>query len=188
MRNQYFAAGTIGVAVNYKAASATVARAIIQAHHLPINKRITTPPGSGNGIAYAAGLSPDTYRWHGKCPKIAIGDTTSAVLVVRNPVDRFISACAETGTTDVNALLDRLELDTEHNPHFWPQSRFSADLPTLYRFDRDLQKLAIDLNLDWPLPNIIRHDKPTKPTLTQSQTDRVLQIYADDLTLYQSTE
>ena len=188
IQKQYYDAGGTAVCVNYKAASATLARAIISAYHPEIESVLTTRPGTGKGTAYPPGRSADNIRWHGLCPKIDYGTVPNTFLVVRHPVDRFVSACAETGTTDVDALLDRLEQGTENNPHFWPQSRFTTDEPTLYRFDRDLEKLASDLNLTWPLPNIIRRDKPEKPTITQSQTDRVLQIYADDLTLYESTE
>ncbi len=188
MIKQYFDASRAAVAVNYKSASATLARAIIAAHHPDIDRAITTPPGGGRGIAYPAGVSADTVRWHARCPKIDYGSVPHTLLVVRNPIDRFASACAETGTTDVDALLDRLAVGTDNNPHFWPQSRYAEDTLMLYRFDRDLQKLAEDLGLLWPLPQIIRHDNPTKPKLTQSQIDRISALYADDLTLYQSTE
>ena len=188
IRKQYFDAGRVAVCVNYKAASATLARAIIAAYHPEIESLLTTQPGTGKGTAYPPGRSADNTRWHGLCPKTDYGTVPRTVLVVRNPVDRFVSACAETGTADVDALLNRLESGTENNPHFWSQSRFAEGNPTLYRFDRDLKKLANDLNLSWPLPKIIRRDKPAKPTLNQSQTDRVLAMYNDDLTLYQSTE
>ena len=188
MTNQYYDAGRIAVCVNYKAASATLARAIIATYHPDLNRLITSPPGGGKGTAYPDGRSADSMRWHALCPKIVYGTAPHTLLVVRNPVDRFVSACAETGMTDVDAVLNRLESGTEPNAHFWPQSRFAEDSPTLYRFGRDLKKLADDLDLQWPLPNIIRRDKPTKPMITQAQADQVLQIYADDLTLYQSTE
>lgn len=187
-KKQYFAAGRVAVCVNYKAASATLSRAIIAAHHPDVESMITTPPGTGNGTAYPAGRSADNTRWHALCPRIDRDAVTSTVLVVRHPADRFVSACAETGTIDVDALLDRLETDSETNPHFWPQSRFAGDSPKLYRFDRDLDQLASDLGLTWPLPRIIRRDNPPKPTLTDSQTERVRHIFSEDLMLYQSFE
>lgn len=174
------------MAVNLKAASASLSRAIIKSHHPNVERVITTPPGNGNGTAYPVGKNADNTRWHGLCPRVESKDRDQVVLVVRDPIERFRSACAEVGIADVDELLSRLESGTEPNQHFASQSRFATLNPTLYRFETDLEQLAEDLNLEWPMPNITRQKPNPKPDLTSDQVARVAQIYADDILMHES--
>lgn len=185
MQTTYYQTPTHAVAVNYKVASASLARAIIATYHPDTDSVLTTPPGNGNGTDYPDGHNADTIRWHEQCPKIDPSEREHVVLLIRDPIEKFRSACAESDITDVDALLDKLEAGDSRNVHFWPQSRFEG-ITKYYRFESDLEQMANDLGLDWPLPNITKPggSKTPKPNLTPDQLTRVKTIYAEDLALH----
>lgn len=187
MRSVYFDTPAAAVAVNYKAGSSSLARAIIAAHHPRIEAVLTTPHGSGTGTAYPVGFGPDTIRWHGQCPKVAPLDRPVTLLAVREPLDHFRSACAESRIENVDAKLAELEAGWGRDPHFWPQSRLlQGNAVRLYRFPLDLDALALAAGLSLPLPDIDGgHGRP-KPVLNESQAARVLALYADDVALFAS--
>ena len=190
MQTSYFNTPSAAVAVNFKVGSATLARAIIAAHHPDINSVLTTPSGNGNGTAYPAGQSADTVRTHAFCPKLADPkDRPVTLLVVRDPVDKFCSACVESNVTDIDAKLAELETKRPHRDgHFWPQSRLlKGNLVKLYKFPADLDALAIAAGLALPLPNIDGGNDPdSKPVLSEEQLARVQAIYAADIALFES--
>lgn len=190
MKTSYFDTPNAAVAVNFKVGSATLARAIIAAHHPDIDSVLTTPHGNGNGTAYPEGQSVDSIQAHGLCPQLDDPkDRPVTLLAVRDPVEKFRSACAESKVADVDANLADLETEGfTRDPHFWPQSRLlEGNSIKLYRFPTDLDALAVDAGLTLPLPNIDGGNDPgTKPTLTGEQLARVEAIYADDIALYES--
>jgi hypothetical protein len=179
MKSAYFDTGIAAVAVNLKAGSASIARAIIAAHHPAVEAAI-------QAAAYPAGKGPENTRWQGICPKVAPADRAHVLMAVRDPVERFRSACAERGV-DVDTILDSLEADWGRDPHFWPQARLVVDGCKVYRFEDQLNDFAADAGLAWPLPNI-HSSEGTKPALTDAQEARVLALYADDQQLYDSIE
>jgi hypothetical protein len=98
-------------------------------------------------------------------------------------VERFRSACAETDRK-VEEILSKIESGEPYNNHFWPTSRLLINGIKLYRFEADLDRVALELGLQLPLPVIATNG--TKPNLTSKQIARVQAIYADDIALYNS--
>lgn len=187
MKALYYDTPNAAVAVNFKAGSATLARAIISAYHPGVETLITTVHGDGRGTAYPEGLQVNDVRWHAQCPKVNPQERPHVVVALRDPVERFRSACAESAITDVDAILNGLETDGfGRNVHFWPQSRLVEEGYRLYRFPDYLDKMAEDLGLALPLPNV-----PTrgieKPVLSPEQEGRILSIYAEDRKLFDYT-
>jgi len=187
MKN-YFDTPEAAVAINFKVGSSTLARSIIATHHSAIDSLLTTPHGNGNGTAYPAGKTANSSRWHGLCPKVSPHERPVTLLAVREPVDHFRSACAESNITDIDSLLTSLETTGQgRDPHFWPQSRLvQGNSVKLYRFPQDLDALALEAGLTLPLLNIDGGHSHPKPTLTPEQEARVLAVYAADATLYAS--
>jgi hypothetical protein len=176
MKNQYIKVGSKFFAVNFKAATSSFIRAIISAHYPDLEDLIQ------NKTSYASGRNADNSRWHVlfKYEPMPDGET---VLIVRNPVERFRSACAETGKSP-EEVLSEIESGAPYNNHFWPTSRLLVDDCKLYRFETDLDEAATELGLTLPLPVIIGGG--TKPDLTPEQVARVEAIYADDIVLHDS--
>lgn len=185
----YYDAGEVAIAANYKVASASLARAVIKAHHPEFESLLTSAPGKGKGTAYPEGRNADNWRWHGTCPR-GRDNAVPALLVVRDPVEKFRSACAEARIENVDTLLDELATGENRNIHFTPQSRFLSEGRELrlYRFETDLEQLASDAGLEWPLPQIgpAGHNGAEKPDLTADQVARVEALYADDISLHKS--
>jgi hypothetical protein len=188
MRNIYYNTPNAAVAANYKSGSATLARAVILAYQPETEAMLNNTSGDGNGLAYPPGKSAANTRWHGLVATCDASDKPATLIPVRDPIEKFRSACAEDNITDVDAHLDWLEEnpDIPRLAHFWPQSRLIAgNLVKLYRFPADLDALATEAGLALPLPNIAGDNQP-KPTLSPTQLVRVQAIYADDITLFES--
>lgn len=188
MKSLYYNTPDKAIAVNFKVGSATIARAVIRDHQLDTESLLTTPHGGGSGTAYPEGKSADDMRWHGFVDKCEAFDKPTTLLLVRDPLEKFRSACAEDGITDVDAHLDWLEANPHSGQrvHFWPQSRLlQGNTVKLYKFPEQIDDLATEAGLTLPLPNIAGSNPP-KPTLTAEQTVRVEALYAGDITLYNS--
>lgn len=196
MHNKYYDSGSVAVAVNFKVASASLARAVIKAHHPEMEAGITThwtPGFTGPCVAYPEGRNAENMRWQTKVPKVD-PDEKPVLLLMRDPVEKFRSACAEDKITDVNRLLNVLEAGTPENweklLHFWPQCRFLQNVRVkAYRIERDLEQFCADAGLEYPMSWIgpAGHNGAEKPDLTIEQVNRVKAIYADDYVLYDST-
>ncbi len=116
-----------------------------------------------------------------------------ALVPIRDPFERFRSAVWQVNRADadisVDEILDGLEAGTYFNQHFVSQSDIlsgcdGCESVTLYRFPEDFKQMLIDGGLA-PLSEH-RNKSTDKPTLTVNQTDRVKEIYADDLNLTHS--
>lgn len=180
----YFITPNHSVAFNAKVASSTLARAIIAAFH-PDKEALI------QDAAYPAHLGPDSVRWHSVCPRER-EPSKPVVLVVREPVDRFRTAMAQIGLTDVDAALTALEQDGEINfprrarklrkdEHFRHQHELLHG-GTAFRLE-NLVAAAQFIGLSLPLPQINEATRP-KPDLTPEQEARVLAYYAEDAELY----
>lgn len=189
MRSTYLNTPDRAIALNFKVGSSSLARAVIKDFQPELNSIITSPPGGGNGTAYPDGILTETKHWQGEAGKCDPRDKPITLLIVRDPIEKFRSACAEDSIEEIDAHLDWLEAhpDMPMRMHFWPQSRLlQGNQVKLYRFPDDLDALATEAGLSLPLPNIAGgHNRP-KPTLTAEQEARVLAIYADDMALYDS--
>lgn len=108
--------------------------------------------------------------------------------LIRDPVDRFKSACAQLEVSDIDDQLDALESLEPHgwDIHFSRQSLSCGNGTRLYLFEKHLQDLAVDFGLG-EIPEIIPQGGfNPKPTLTTEQEIRVRELYAEDIKLHAS--
>jgi len=102
----YYTTPNYSVALNAKVGSSTMARLIIKEFY----------PNEHKKIVYARfpnGITENQKQWHWMCP----GSTTPdkpIVLMVRNPVDRFITACQQIAIKfeDLDKAIDSLLNDS----------------------------------------------------------------------------
>lgn len=168
---------TSGIAILLKSGSTSIAKAVIDAKHPDVVAVPISFPNDGRGA--------NRPGWQGVCPRIESPTTTYAA--IREPIDRFRSAFAQTRQSDVDATIARLESGDWFNPHFFPQARLQISAK-LYRFPEHLDELAIDAGLG-EIPAIndeATNANPDKPILTSEQTARLEALYADDIALYGS--
>lgn len=102
----YFRTPNYSVALNAKVGSSSMARAIIKRFQPKQDWLVST-------AAYPAGKSAESRQWHWMCNSER-SPSKPVVLLVREPVDRFVSAMQQVGLkkADVDAALDSLEKDT----------------------------------------------------------------------------
>jgi hypothetical protein len=169
---------TTGLAVILKAGSSTFGKAVADAYHPDVAGAPISYPDDGKGA--------NRLGWQGVCPKIE--NPQNSYAAIREPIDRFRSALAQIQRTDVDAVLDGLEAGEKVNVHFHSQAYKIQDGTKLYKFPTDLEQLASDLGLEYPLPQINEGavTNPPKPELTSEQEARVAAIYADDIALFNS--
>lgn len=188
---RYLKCGDKLFALNPKCASSSFARAIIARWHPEIEQLITT-------AAYPEGQSADTGQWQLTIP-YRTRPVGEVVCLVRDPVERFRSAMAQVKITDVDATLDELVNETGSHPeyrpvrgrrllsedvHFRPQSVYSGSPIRYFRFPDQIDAAATALDLSLPLPEI-NEGTGVKPTLTPEQEQRIRELYADDVALWE---
>jgi hypothetical protein len=172
MNNKYIQVTPTKVfAVNLKAASESIIRGIINAYYPETFDKIHLPEGRTIEDVHVHGYVTRTAK-----PQ---GDTT---LVVRDPVERFRSAVATVGDTDLDVVLAKLENDERVNRHYLPTSRLLVDGCKLFRFETDLDDVAAELGITLGAGRSFG----IKPDLTPEQLARVQAIYADDIALHES--
>lgn len=112
---------------------------------------------------------------------------------VRDPVSRFISACGQVKRhtkEQVDEILDSLEGGGAFtkNYHFTKTVEYTKNHGQeclLFKFPEQAKDLAVLAGLKPELPVINNGEKRIKPTLTRSQTERVLKYYGEDLSLFE---
>lgn len=108
-------------------------------------------------------------------------DGYEKILVSRDPIERFRSACGRTGKTPETAISE-LELNIV-DPHF---KRLTDDKwDKIFRFPDQLEELAEYLEIP---PLLELNASETKPDLTQDQIDFVLVYYAVENTIWNSIQ
>jgi len=135
---------------------------------------------------------PAGRRWHPINAAGAIGSPLAAdepadglCCMVRNPVERFRSACARR-TTTVEEGLQLLQSDV----HFWPLDDMGLlqDGVTHFRFPDQLDTCADWLGLPTPAPQLNAEDDAGKPTLTEEQETAIRTAYAADILKWESLQ
>lgn len=128
------------------------------------------------------------YQMAGKT--VSGDDIGEAVILVRDPIERFRSAFAqseqETGRS-VGEVLDSLETDVlGDNGHYTPTHWWLLDNGAnyLYRFPEHLNSLGKLCGVEWPTNNV--KEPGQKPSLTETERDRVKQIYLKDYLLWEA--
>ena len=173
--NIYFkVSDTVGIAFNRKVGSSSIARALCAKLPEADQPRISFPDD---------GKGENRVGWQSVVPKIE--NPTTVLLLVRDPIEKFRSACAQINRADVDVILAAMESGDWVNPHFLPQKPLAINTTKLYRFPDDLESFADEAGLPFPLPQI-NEGEGEKPVLTTGQTDRLAAIYAEDLALFAS--
>lgn len=124
--------------------------------------------------------------WH---PINATGDTIGSPLaadepvaglccLVRDPVERFRSACARQQVTVEEGLTRR-----QSDVHFWPLQEMGllAEGVTHFRFPDQIDACAEWLGLETPVPQLNDEPENGKPVLTEEQAAAVRAAYAADV-------
>lgn len=98
-------------------------------------------------------------------------------VVVRNPIERFRSMVAHTNTT----VEEQLE-----NPRYGCEFCHITNYDRAFLFETQLQECADWLGITIPLPHL---DSTTnKPILTPAQETKAREIYAVDISLWESLQ
>ena len=164
---------------------------------LPNGNRFALVPRSGSYAIIWQAIPEDDRtpggEWH---PINATSQTIGSPLqedepadglccLVRDPVERFRSACARRKTT-VDEGLQLLQGDV----HFWPLSDMGllADGVKHFKFPEQIDACAEWLGLPTPIPQLNAEAEDGKPLLTPEQEARVRELYAADISLWESLQ
>ena len=191
---RYLQCGNKFFALNPKCATSSFARAIIARWHPDIEHIITT-------AAYPSGQSADSGQWQLLIP-YKTKPQGEVICMVREPVERFRSAMAQTNLTlvdeTIHELINENGTHPEYQPvrgrrllsedvHFRSQSVYSGNPIRYFRFPDQIEEAAIALDLTLPLP-VINENGGNKPQLTSSQEEAIRQLYASDVALWNSIQ
>lgn len=205
---QYFVLPHCCVAFNAKVASSALASAIVRKYHPDrLEKSLSEYEKKWSQFSdeFKASL-PESFQrmfrsdmndsisfWQNLCT-ITRNPELPVLLLVRNPVDRFLSGASYL-SQDIDKLLTGLEKDDEEyvleslpikitkNTHFIKQSWLIKGDTRLYRFPDQLEQFCLDAGLDWPLQRI-NEGANIKPVLTEEQIKRIESYYAEDVKLW----
>ena len=135
-------------------------------------------------------------RHHGCVDKLSEPDRP-VVVVLRDPVQRFLSAMVQTGLDDVAAVIDELQTEAglveshegggllSEDVHFLPQSRFTGQLK-YFPISR-IADAAAELGVRRPL-RLNASDPARRPAITQDQAEAVRNYYAADVALWRQVK
>jgi hypothetical protein len=166
---KYFITPKYSVAMNRKVASSSIARGIIESFYPEIEAEIQTK-------RYPPHKTPDNCKWHYRVPKEEFPSRTPVILV-RDPIDRFISGVLFRRIENIDDLLDSLEKNTCKDLHFAHQSSFVGQgYP--FEYIEDFSRM-IGLTR---LLHINRSDGAST-TLTKEQIRRIEIHYSKDFEL-----
>lgn len=100
--------------------------------------------------------------------------------LVRNPVDRFRSACARRNKTVEEGLM-------EDEAHFWTIESMGLlnDKIEHFLFPEQIDECASWLGLPTPVPRLNEEKDERKPVLSAHQLELVIEKYRNDNALYQ---
>jgi hypothetical protein len=204
----YFCTPRYSVALNAKVGSSSMARAIIRQYYPKQNWLIRT-------AAFPPGADETKRQWHHWC-RSEKTPSKPVILLVRDPVERFISAMQQVGLKkkDVDAAIESLEKDTPVPARKGPPPRRAARMrrrgmkpprPGRLRDDvhfRPQHECASGPTKCYRFPDHLtqaaaeiglearlpraNEAKREKPTLTPEQEARVRAYYAADQSLFAS--
>lgn len=181
---KYFDAINYSIALNAKVGSSSTAISIIRTFYPALYGKISS-------AAYPANRSMDTMQWHGLCPG-GRTPTNPVVLLVREPVDRFLSGVAYMNL-DLDTAMDSLVNGTPiqmrrrtmpiiRNIHFRPQVDLGWGDTHLFRFPTHIDQFVQFVGLDeFPVRNTTPQPKPTPST---EQLAAIREVYAADIDMY----
>ena len=110
-------------------------------------------------------------------------DISDLCCLVRDPVERFRSACARQQKT-VEEGLNLIEVDV----HFWTLESMGllAEGITHFIFHDQIDECAQWLELETPVPILNNEPEEDKPVLTEEQKILIREAYSADITLWES--
>jgi hypothetical protein len=112
-------------------------------------------------------------------------DPHCPIIPVRDPVERFISACAQEDRTPSQEI-SRIERG-RYSFHTKQTSSYLVAGARLYKFPEHIKEIAHDLGLNSiPSVNDGASNNSPKPVLTSDELKRVEELYSDDLHLFNS--
>lgn len=153
----------------------------------PINGNaiLLTPRSGSHSLARAAVAAwypsievPENAHPASVLPTEIFVDQKGLGIIVRNPIERFRSACAHMPS---RALEEHLS-GPLYRP--LPQGEFARH----FRFEDQFDAAAEWLGLPTPLPLEDATNEADKPILTPEQEARVREIYAADISLWESLQ
>lgn len=136
------------------------------------------PQNNGDGERWHPIMALSAHSLREGFPQVA-----GIAVMVRDPVQRFRSACARQNKTVEEGLGLR-----ESDVHFWPlkdMGLIAADI-THFRFPDQINDCAEWLGLPVPVPKENVEPEEKKPVLTVEQEAAVRLAYADDIALWES--
>jgi hypothetical protein len=162
---------------------------------LPNGKKFALVPRSGSYSIIWQALptslrNPVGERWHPiNATTHTIGsplnsdDISGLCCLVRDPIERFKSACARQQKT-VEEGLNLIETDV----HFWTLKSMGllTDGITHFRFPDQIDDCAQWLGLETPVPILNNEPEEGKPVLTEDQKILIREAYSSDVTLWES--
>lgn len=162
---------------------------------LPNGKKFALVPRSGSYSIIWQALpislrNPEGERWHPiNATTNTIGsplnsdDISDLCCLVRDPVERFRSACARQQKT-VEEGLELIEKDV----HFWTLESMGllAEEINHFRFPDQIDDCAQWLGLETPVPILNEELEEDKPVLTEEQKILIREAYSSDVELWES--
>jgi hypothetical protein len=105
--------------------------------------------------------------------------------MVRDPIERFRSACARRGKTAAEGLTL-----LANDVHFWPLADMGllGEGVTHFLFPAQIDACAAWLGLPTPVPPLNQESEDGKPVLTEEEEAAVRAAYADDVALWESLQ
>lgn len=177
MEEIFFSHNNIHVASISRAGASAIARAAI--FSIEPEYKIVSLSGNQENVERALNLT----KWQGSMPRTELPE--SPLIPVRDPIERFRSACAEENKTADEAL-ENLDAGNFSFP-FKFTSDYLRDQSKLFKFPEHIDSIAEELGLsEIPVVNDSETSNKSKPDLTPEQLERVQEIYADDIALYNS--
>lgn len=112
-------------------------------------------------------------------------DIPNLCCLVRDPVERFRSACARQQKS-VEEGLESISFDV----HFWTLESMGllAEGITHFRFPDQIDECSQWLGLETPVPQLNEEDEESKPVLTPEQEAAIRATYAADIALWESLQ
>jgi hypothetical protein len=130
-------------------------------------------PNSHKGM----GITP-----HFRIPSIIDNHKSEMCAMFRNPIERFISGCTQTGRTIAEGIeeLKKEQVDI----HIRPQCTYLSELreTKLFKFPEQINDCAEWLGLPTPVPMLNVSKK--KPEATKEQIEWLNEYYAKDFELF----
>lgn len=158
------------VIINRKVASCAVGRAACFAHHPEIVAKVTIPEGAATPVFFWLGCLPLTDT-----------ETHPPVALLRDPIERFKSACKYGNLTAAQGIKIMQRKDSSH---FQEQNLILVKGTALYLMERDFDEFISLLGLSSTIEQV--NPSSGSMALTNEEEELVRDFYAKDIEIYNS--